>query len=308
MVSRNKNLQLKHAYRKDINPIKDNISNLTVDVILECIEIFDERLHRSSHEMNKIYNKFMGSFDDNLAVSDLELLVKNTHLDMLKEIEHILDNIKLNTESYEKLLKDLIKETRKGDVITSQFCRFLNNLTLKAEWQLYKQNITYGLKRQINNILTDNYDMLNDKFTEYMNNVLEYINLRYPSGTSEFSESFADLVRIINEDSPLLASILAEQDLEGEDDDSEIMEIPNLENYREINKLAEDNGYEKIRQQGDHGIFMDENNNLVVIPQGRKVGKGLSKKICKQILISNNKNNNGGKNVQYKNTTKLKGL
>lgn len=307
MVSRNKNLQLKHAYRKDINPVKDKISDITVDIILECIDIFDERLNRSSHEMNKIYNKFMGSFNDNLAVSDLELLVKNTHLEMLKEIEQILDNVKLNTESYEKLLKDLIKETRKGDVITGQFCRFLNNLTLKAEWQLYKQNITYGLKRQVNNILTDNYDMLNDKFMEYMNNVLEYINLRYPSGTSEFSESFAELVRIINEDSPLLESILAEQDIE-EDDDSEIIEIPNLENYREINKLAEDNGYEKIRQQGDHGIFMDENNNLVVIPQGRKVGKGLSKKICKQILNSNNKNNNGGKNVQYKNTRKLKGL
>ena len=106
MVSRNKNLQLKHAYRKDINPVKDKISDITVDIILECIDIFDERLNRSSHEMNKIYNKFMGSFNDNLAVSDLELLVKNTHLEMLKEIEQILDNVKLNTESYEKLLKD----------------------------------------------------------------------------------------------------------------------------------------------------------------------------------------------------------
>lgn len=307
MASRNKNLQLKHAYRKDINPVKDKISDITVDIILECIDIFDERLNRSSHEMNKIYNRFMSSFNDNLAVSDLELLVKTTHLDMLKEIEQILDNIKLNTETYEKLLKDLVKETRKGDVITSQFCRFMNNLSLKAEWQLYKQNITGGLKRQVNNVLADNYDMLNDKFTEYMNNILEYITLRYPSGTSEFSESFAELVKLINEDSPLLESILAEQDLE-EDDDFEIIEIPNLENYREINKLAEDNGYEKIRQQGDHGIFMDENNNLVVIPQGRKVGKGLSKKICKQILNNNNKNNSGGKNVQYKNTRKLKGL
>ena len=51
---------------------------------------------------------------------------------------------------------------------------------------------------------------------------------------------------------------------------------------RKLNKLASDNGFKYIRCKGDHGIFKN-NNGLVVIPQGRSIGKGLSFKIQKAI-------------------------
>lgn len=53
---------------------------------------------------------------------------------------------------------------------------------------------------------------------------------------------------------------------------------------RDLNRLAKRNGYKKVRQTGDHGIFKCENGSILVIPQGRRVGKGLSIKIQKSII------------------------
>ena len=58
--------------------------------------------------------------------------------------------------------------------------------------------------------------------------------------------------------------------------------IDYIDDYRKLNKLASDNGFKYIRCKGDHGIFKN-NNGLVVIPQGRSIGKGLSFKIQKAI-------------------------
>lgn len=55
-----------------------------------------------------------------------------------------------------------------------------------------------------------------------------------------------------------------------------------IDDYKRLNKLAADNGFEYVRSKGDHGIFKNDN-GLVVIPQGRSIGKGLSIKIQKAI-------------------------
>jgi len=62
-----------------------------------------------------------------------------------------------------------------------------------------------------------------------------------------------------------------------------------IDDYRRLNKLASDNGFKYVRCRGDHGIFKNEN-GLVVIPQGRTVGKGLSFKIQKAIYSLSSEN------------------
>lgn len=57
-----------------------------------------------------------------------------------------------------------------------------------------------------------------------------------------------------------------------------------LDKYRDLNNVAAESGYTKVRQKGDHGIFKRTDGSVVVIPQGRNVGKGLSYKIQKDIL------------------------
>lgn len=54
-------------------------------------------------------------------------------------------------------------------------------------------------------------------------------------------------------------------------------------NFKDINKIAEEAGFQKVRQNGDHGIFKKLDGTTIVIPQGRNIGKGLSFKIQKDI-------------------------
>lgn len=53
---------------------------------------------------------------------------------------------------------------------------------------------------------------------------------------------------------------------------------------RDLTQFAQKHGYTKIRQKGDHGVFKRENGSTLVIPQGRRIGKGLSLKIQKSII------------------------
>lgn len=57
-----------------------------------------------------------------------------------------------------------------------------------------------------------------------------------------------------------------------------------IDDYKKLNKLALSNGFEYVRCNGDHGIYKN-NNGIVVIPQGRTIGKGLSLKIQKMIAV-----------------------
>lgn len=57
-----------------------------------------------------------------------------------------------------------------------------------------------------------------------------------------------------------------------------------IDDYKLLNKLAENSGFVYDRSKGDHGIFKNAIGNIVIIPQGRTIGKGLSIKIQKSIL------------------------
>ena len=69
----------------------------------------------------------------------------------------------------------------------------------------------------------------------------------------------------------------------GNSEEKSLGRLEYIDDYRKLNKLAIDNGFEYVRCKGDHGIYKNEN-GLVVIPQGRSVGKGLSIKIQKAIV------------------------
>ncbi|NMM64376.1 addiction module toxin, HicA family [Clostridium sp. P21] len=56
--------------------------------------------------------------------------------------------------------------------------------------------------------------------------------------------------------------------------------------YKEMDKLIKLNGFEPIRQTGDHKIYSNVNGKSIPVPQ-HVLGKGLSVKIQKQILLTN---------------------
>lgn len=80
---------------------------------------------------------------------------------------------------------------------------------------------------------------------------------------------------------------------EGQIESNEILEKKciivkeKLFNHRELNNLAFKKGFEIVRQKGDHGILKHKKTNkTVVIPQGRMLGKGLSMKIQKDLVLN----------------------
>ena len=53
--------------------------------------------------------------------------------------------------------------------------------------------------------------------------------------------------------------------------------------YKELNKIAEDLNFKVVRCTGDHAIYSRQNSSIVIIPQGRDIGKGLQLKILKNL-------------------------
>lgn len=78
---------------------------------------------------------------------------------------------------------------------------------------------------------------------------------------------------------------------------SEIKEIENenkneniiknyISDYKLLNKMAYDNKFKLDRVSGSHGIFKNKCGKIIIIPQGRGIGKGLSFKIQGDIIDS----------------------
>lgn len=57
-----------------------------------------------------------------------------------------------------------------------------------------------------------------------------------------------------------------------------------INEYKVLNKIAYDNGFKLIRVVGSHGVFKNQFGKIIIIPQGRSIGKGLSLKIQKDIM------------------------
>ena len=58
-----------------------------------------------------------------------------------------------------------------------------------------------------------------------------------------------------------------------------------ISDYKMLNKIATDNGFLLERVCGSHGIFKNESGKMIIIPQGRAIGKGLSLKIQRTVLL-----------------------
>ena len=106
----------------------------------------------------------------------------------------------------------------------------------------------------------------------------------FESKSMEFSSYFTDLSNtLVQSVSACSISIFDEVllDINGLTDDKKSYKY--IDDYKDLNSLAEQNGFTYIRSRGDHGIYRNKEGLTVVIPQGRTIGKGLSIKIQKTI-------------------------
>lgn len=142
----------------------------------------------------------------------------------------------------------------------------------------YMPSIVYNLKDYVIPIFSDSLGFISNQLnTLGMDNskvlsLIENIKTDY----SSFSERYLSYQDEVEE-----KEILKECN---SNNDKQSPRIDYIDDYRRLSKMAIDSGYSLIRSNGDHGIFRNIDGDVVVIPQGRRIGKGLSLKIQKIIL------------------------
>lgn len=141
----------------------------------------------------------------------------------------------------------------------------------------YMPSIVYNLKDYIVPVFLEVFKLLSDKLNNlsldnsYVVTLLEVIEDDYDFVCKKYL-NYKDEV-----DEEVIEVCVSETSKQS-------ARIDYIDDYKRLNKIATDNGYSLVRSNGDHGIFRNLDGNVVVIPQGRTVGKGLSMRIQKVIL------------------------
>ena len=265
-------------YNKLFNKLLEDCYNDYIDSLFDVYEgVFsEERIEEFNSIVRNIRGICMDSSSDDVAVI-VELLESGYISD--KEFNNKVVYTVFGT--YCRELSYIITEKcqeRINDIVTTNMNIFLETIASRHFMCLDNKFIKTSIKR-FDNLLdkvSKSSIYVNSIFVEERCNVLVE-RLKSPviedciSVVSKYCNFELDLVEI---------SSLVSQDLDNCEDPSN--RVVYIDDYRRLNKLALDNGFEYIRSKGDHGIYKNKN-GTVVIPQGRTIGKGLSCKIQKAI-------------------------
>lgn len=153
---------------------------------------------------------------------------------------------------------------------------FGNNITYLVEdvmTEIFITELLPCVRNNLHKIIVDSKEYLVEP-------IKSAVNLDIYSFFKILKEYLANLDTVEDnqvDDSPMVS---LEDNLVSE---SDLANFKYIDDYKDLNSLAKENGFNLIRCNGDHGIFRNDNGYTVVIPQGRTIGKGLSIKIQKSI-------------------------
>ena len=260
------NYSSEESQNVNLNAVKDASYNDTIIQILACDKLSEEE------KIQKICSAILGS---RIVNGKLVPLIIET----FAEENESLININF---SKEKMLEDVPA--------------------------LYNSNVYYMILNQTFQIMLKNDAVFNSIIEEkvYLQALKVYygsflyntpnelfISLRNKLGTTS-KASMENYVKTLDNNEKILndlnlffaANDKSEEELKEELSD-EVIKSGNKEfkyrSYKELNSLAEKKSYVFDRQNGDHAIFVKDNGEIVVIPQGREIGKGLQIKILKTL-------------------------
>ncbi|XZJ89918.1 type II toxin-antitoxin system HicA family toxin (plasmid) [Clostridium perfringens] len=285
-----------------LNKMEDDLLVEVTNDLLECAQIYE-------NNADCIYIKFKNTIYNEMN-KDLPPLLESCRT--LKECnESLIDYInfkqsditsKILNESLEILnCRNITNEIKKKTLFLKSECEKIANATLniiKSEvlfemFILNSNNILNSFTKNSNNILKYYEELVNDYAIRYQNNTHYIIkncvskildNISFDN--LENNLNFLKEARELCENDPLLDEY--ENYLNNNDSIEtfeKIFENNSFKNrtWKELNNIAEKKGFKYVRSNGDHGIFKHKNGNIVVIPQGREIGKGLQIKIINDI-------------------------
>ena len=306
--------------------LAENSINQLQDDLLEVVLKLENKLNNQITTSNNLLNKILAATEFNfdflelvakyaftlnniqLAESD-DILMESTMNNKFKSIMEI--NFEVLVEFINKELaegnierKSLIDEANK--LVNSHFKKISNkikeeclDLSLETSKQLYSSNIG-----TVKDVVENQIQIINDKLSTMSYNKANTIIKILLTQSNETS-----IQKVLDYDFVYYPIIIKVQAIAGENGiESELYDyikslgiskekIINLKpknifnkdkdyNYKELNSLAEQQGYILDRCNGDHGIFIkktESGEKLTIIPQGRAIGRGLQLTILKSL-------------------------
>ena len=275
------NANLMHTFRKDIRAIEkeldDNITN-----ILFC-KYFDRFAKLSEDYLHHIVTLESSLYDTSDTVETIE-----KKADALEEILRIFES---HTE-YEKY-RHKVRLIHNDLAILEKFkhCIFYD-IVLESE-VMFREVVERPAKRLDN--ITKTYKMATK------DNAFDLERTKY---VKIFSQKFTVVANLLIDETVNAAcrEVYATGDRikdylqnRKRDDYSEGLtcDIESTDNiirrelnYIDLNSIATECDFIKVRQKGSHAQYKHSDGRLITIPQGRMVGKGLSIKIQKDLALS----------------------
>lgn len=265
------------------NLIMDNlvIEDLTemaksMNVTSEIFYLKNYCLEMIQKEIGELFDTINDYIEDEFIKLSCDFIEKN-YIDLNCSVIDIEEEI-MKSMSLEKYDEDSYIGREINNLIKISY-NINNNIMIK----LYEDNIFYLILRGVVNFKSGKfiYDSIENIFIyeleeEYGTELIEYnkqsnefekIQLKHENGQIKLSNNINNIELILINKS------------------EKNKKYKYIDKYLELSKLAVSNGYKLIRNNGDHGIFKNKKSKkIVVIPQGRRIGKGLSIVIQKQLL------------------------
>lgn len=274
---------------------KENVSSIISEKFVDFmtpIEIIMRDL------FNDLSNEIMIRYDEVYKSKNSDKFYNNISLISDSEIHRLYDEIE------NKILKDgkiILDNSDTLDSVSNIYKLYLKNLekiVLKAsKFKIlpvinHLEFIQIDTKNFINNIVhsvfIESFELYKDEMDRYFLDIQSFIDNNNRIILESIKDESSSSNKLNNFDITNMAKIFDDLIKSTQDD---ILATKNRifthYKYKELNNIAINNGFILNRVSGGHGIFINDSGKIVVIPQGRDIGKGLQIKILKRIGVRN---------------------
>lgn len=264
-------MKFNSAYSKKVRESNSKINEIILTSVLsdmypKLMELFDERMQLLNNMYITAYKLYILCSTSNNIYHDKKIndLFDKAFVE-IEEFEDLQLQEKINDIFYD-ILQNIQAEIKEIAIELSssagKYGVYNNSSQLYAQVDLFIRQSYLRLRDLAKSVFNDIQNSTVDLENEVVKVIDSLKSLIYAEDNNTEYENNKDILCRINE--------------KFSDYNTKIL------GYKELNKLANKAGYTFDRQKGDHATFVKDG-KIIVIPQGRTIGKGLSIKIQKDI-------------------------
>ena len=284
MYIRNGNLErYKQLYYKEARILERRLDSELLNFLCELEKVFSQELklidENAQENMKKLCEVNITSGDSLEDILDyVEDISRDTVRYRLEELMELKAKLGKATKEHIKVIN------RASARLAHKFIAITGSPWFRTAYDTFSLKMASNYYKGMEIVITDSMAKIQESISSY-NELYKYKLVELFNGI-EFKEiGYINSIEDLEKSGYLEGeSLFAEVRFEEEWVEEDKTDFTYISDFRDLNRLAEDNGFSKIRQNGDHAIYKDKKGNITVIPQGRTIGKGLSYKIQKSLV------------------------